>query len=67
MLVAGRLLAPDGREPPPSGARALARACGFATWPDLLTAFAGARVRVAEVWKQIFGTDILEGQQEDTP
>jgi glutamate-ammonia-ligase adenylyltransferase len=64
MLVAGRLLAPDGREPPPSGARALARACGFDSYAALLAAFAAARVRVAEVWKQIFGTDILETEQE---
>jgi [glutamine synthetase] adenylyltransferase / [glutamine synthetase]-adenylyl-L-tyrosine phosphorylase len=52
MLVAGRLLAPDGHEPPPSGALALARACG------------AARLRVASVWKQILGTDILATEQE---
>lgn len=59
MLVAGRLLAPDGREPPPSGARALARACGQPSWPALLDAFAAARHSVAAAWKQILGTDIL--------
>jgi glutamate-ammonia-ligase adenylyltransferase len=64
MLVAGRLLAPDGREPPRAGARALARACGFDSYPVLLAAFAGARLRVAEVWKRILGTDILETEQE---
>ena len=64
MLVAGRLLAPDGREPPPSGARALARACGFDSYAALEEAFALARLRVAEVWKQILGTDILETEQE---
>ncbi len=64
MLVAGRLLAPDGREPPPSGARALARACGFASYDALLDAFAAARLAVASVWKQILGTDILEHEQE---
>jgi glutamate-ammonia-ligase adenylyltransferase len=66
MLVAGRLLAPDGREPPPSGARALARACGFDSYDALLDAFAAARLAVAGMWKQIFGTDILEHEQEDT-
>ena len=65
MLVAGRLLAPDGREPPPSGARALARACGFDSYDALGQAFAAARLRVAGVWKQIFGTDILETEQEN--
>lgn len=65
MLVAGRLLAPDGREPPPSGARALARACGHDSYADLEKAFAAARLRVAVVWKQILGTDILETEQEN--
>jgi len=65
MLVAGRLLAPDGREPPPSGARALARACGFASYDALLEAFAAARLAVASVWKQILGMDILEHEQEE--
>ncbi len=65
MLVAGRLLAPDGREPPPSGARALARACGEEGYEGLLEAFAAARVRVAEVWKPILGTDILATEQEN--
>jgi glutamate-ammonia-ligase adenylyltransferase len=66
MLVAGRLLAPDGREPPPSGARALARACGFDSYAALTEAFAAARLRVAAVWKQILGPDILAGEQEKT-
>ena len=66
MLVAGRLLAPDGREPPPGGARALARACTCASYADLLQAFDAARQRVAEVWKQILGTDILDDEQETT-
>jgi len=64
MLVAGRLLAPDGREPPPSGARALARACGFDSYAALLEAFGAARRGVAQAWKQILGTDILEDEQE---
>ncbi|TAD82724.1 MAG: bifunctional [glutamate--ammonia ligase]-adenylyl-L-tyrosine phosphorylase/[glutamate--ammonia-ligase] adenylyltransferase [Sphingomonadales bacterium] len=66
MLVAGRLLAPDGREPPPSGARALARACGCGTYDALIAAFDAARDEVARIWKQILGTDILETEQEQT-
>ncbi|MDC8755778.1 bifunctional [glutamate--ammonia ligase]-adenylyl-L-tyrosine phosphorylase/[glutamate--ammonia-ligase] adenylyltransferase [Erythrobacter sp. sf7] len=66
MLVAGRLLAPDGREPPPGGARALARACGYASYADLLQAFGEARQRVADIWKQILGTDIQTSEQETT-
>jgi glutamate-ammonia-ligase adenylyltransferase len=65
MLVAGRLLAPDGREPPPSGARALARACGYESYAALLEAFAAARHEVAQAWKQILGTDILATEQEN--
>jgi glutamate-ammonia-ligase adenylyltransferase len=65
MLVAGRLLAPDGREPPPSGARALARACGYDSYEALLEAFAAARDEVAQAWKQILGTDILATEQEN--
>ncbi|WP_379922939.1 bifunctional [glutamate--ammonia ligase]-adenylyl-L-tyrosine phosphorylase/[glutamate--ammonia-ligase] adenylyltransferase [Erythrobacter sp. R86502] len=64
MLVAGRLLAPDGREPPPSGARALARACGEDSYEGLLEAFAAARQQVAAAWKQILGPDILGPEQE---
>lgn len=64
MLVAGRLLAPDGREPPPSGARALARACGHESYAALLDAFAAARQSVGAAWKQILGTDILPAQLE---
>lgn len=64
MLVAGRLLAPDGREPPPSGARALARACGYDSHDALVDAFAAARRSVAAAWKQILGTDILATEQE---
>jgi glutamate-ammonia-ligase adenylyltransferase len=66
MLVAGRLLVPDGRDPPPSGARALARACGCDTYEALLQAFGEARLKVAGVWKQILGTDILDQEQEQT-
>ena len=66
MLVAGRLLAPDGREPPPGGARALARACGYRTYADLLQAFGTARQTVAGIWKQILGTDIQTSEQETT-
>jgi glutamate-ammonia-ligase adenylyltransferase len=65
MLVAGRLLAPDGSTPPPSGARALARACGFAAYAALRAAFAAARSEVAAAWKQILGTDIEPSEQED--
>jgi glutamate-ammonia-ligase adenylyltransferase len=65
MLVAGRLLAPDGREPSPGGARALAKACGHEGYAALIDAFAAARAQVAQAWKQILGTDILADEQEN--
>jgi glutamate-ammonia-ligase adenylyltransferase len=65
MLVAGRLLAPDGCTPPPSAAKALARACGFDSYQALEAAFAAARLTVAGAWKQILGPDILASEQEN--
>jgi glutamate-ammonia-ligase adenylyltransferase len=59
MLVAGRLLAPGGAEPPPCGADALALACGRATYAELVTDLTVARHRVARAW-----TDIFEQQLE---
>ena len=66
MLVAGRLLAPGGKEPPGCGAKALARACGLPDYDALLRELADARQRVAGVWQAILGTDILDITQETT-
>ncbi|MFN3990947.1 MAG: bifunctional [glutamate--ammonia ligase]-adenylyl-L-tyrosine phosphorylase/[glutamate--ammonia-ligase] adenylyltransferase [Erythrobacter sp.] len=66
MLVAGRLLAPGGKEPPACGAKAMARACGAADYDALLHRFAEARQSVAGVWKAILGTDILDKTEETT-
>ncbi len=66
MLVAGRLLAPGGQEPPPSGARAMAQACGAETYDALLQAFGDARQSVARVWQAILGTTIRDNQEEMT-
>jgi len=59
LLVAARLLAPDSHEPPPAARQALARACSFADWPELLQGFAAARQTVAAAW-----TDVFEEQLE---
>jgi glutamate-ammonia-ligase adenylyltransferase len=64
MLVAGRLLAPGGKEPPACGAKALAQACGQGDYTALLHTFGEARQRIAGVWKAILGTDILDMTQE---
>ncbi len=66
MLMAGRLLAPEGKEPPASGAKAMARACGAADYDALLRDFAEARQSVAGVWKAILGTDIFDMTEETT-
>lgn len=67
MLVAGRLLAPGGHEPPSCGAQALARACGLADYAALLQAFGKARQSVARLWQAILGTAIWQDDEETTP
>jgi glutamate-ammonia-ligase adenylyltransferase len=54
-LIAARLLAPDGSEPPPSAAEALARACGYRDWDDTTGQLAAARSEVAKAWQATFG------------
>jgi glutamate-ammonia-ligase adenylyltransferase len=55
LLVAARLLAPDGREPPEPAQGALARACGQPHYAALFQAFAEARHGVAATWAEVFG------------
>jgi glutamate-ammonia-ligase adenylyltransferase len=59
LLVAGRLLAPGGNEPPPLAARALAQACRRQDYDGLLRALAEARQRVGATWRAILGQDIM--------
>jgi glutamate-ammonia-ligase adenylyltransferase len=54
LLIAGRLLAPDGAEPPACAADALARSCRVESYDTLLQKFAEARQCVAQVWNAIF-------------
>ncbi|WP_299196755.1 bifunctional [glutamate--ammonia ligase]-adenylyl-L-tyrosine phosphorylase/[glutamate--ammonia-ligase] adenylyltransferase [uncultured Erythrobacter sp.] len=54
MLVAGRLLAPDGKNPPKAAAKALARACGCDSYAQLMEDLANAREDVARCWTAIF-------------
>jgi len=60
MLVALRLLAPSGSEPPLCAAEALAGACQVKDYDALLRDFAKARGRVCALWNQTFGTDISD-------
>ena len=55
LLVAARLLAPDGQPPHEMAQAALAKACGHADYPGLLQALDEARHGVATVWAEVFG------------
>ncbi|MFL0355034.1 bifunctional [glutamate--ammonia ligase]-adenylyl-L-tyrosine phosphorylase/[glutamate--ammonia-ligase] adenylyltransferase [Erythrobacter sp. GH1-10] len=63
ILVAGRLLAPGGKEPPECAAKALAKACGASVYEDLLHRLVNARHAVTIVWNNIFGQPIDEQNQ----
>ncbi|MHA7820759.1 MAG: bifunctional [glutamate--ammonia ligase]-adenylyl-L-tyrosine phosphorylase/[glutamate--ammonia-ligase] adenylyltransferase [Erythrobacter sp.] len=54
MLVAGRLLSPEGTEPPPAAAKALARSCQCDSYAELTTRLAAAREDVALSWTATF-------------
>ena len=58
ILVAARLLAPDGDRPPQTAAAALANACGCADYEGLLQAIADARHGIAEQWEAVFGQQL---------
>lgn len=55
LLVAARLLAPDGRHPSDPAQAVLARACQRPNYAALLQAFAEARHGVAATWAEVFG------------
>ena len=54
MLVASRLLAPDGNQPPPAAAKALAHACKRTSYAELLDDLAVARADVSQCWADLF-------------
>jgi glutamate-ammonia-ligase adenylyltransferase len=55
LLVAARLFAPDGAEPPLAAQAALARACEQPDYAALLRALGEARQGVAQCWAELFG------------
>lgn len=63
ILIAGRLLAPDGNEPPPAAAKALARACQRDSYAELTGDLSVARKNVAQYWADIFD-ETLETDDE---
>jgi glutamate-ammonia-ligase adenylyltransferase len=58
LLVAARLLAPDGQIPPPAAQQALARACGCRDWDGVLESLATARGHVATAWRDCFAEEL---------
>jgi len=63
VLVAARLLAPDGA-PPESGMPedapcvSLAKSCGFGDWNSMIEAMGAARASIARQWANVFGQQL---------
>lgn len=55
VLVAARLLAPDGTEPPAAACAVLSSLCGCRDYEELLQLVAKARHGVAQQWAETFG------------
>jgi [glutamine synthetase] adenylyltransferase / [glutamine synthetase]-adenylyl-L-tyrosine phosphorylase len=58
ILVAMRLLAPEGEVPGPAARAALAKACGYGDWQALEAALAEARAQVVAAWAQGLGEQL---------
>ncbi|MEP3051960.1 MAG: bifunctional [glutamate--ammonia ligase]-adenylyl-L-tyrosine phosphorylase/[glutamate--ammonia-ligase] adenylyltransferase [Erythrobacter sp.] len=58
LLVAGRLLAPGGQQPPKAAGAVLARACRAQDYPELLRLLGAARHGVAKAWESILGQSL---------
>jgi len=54
LLVAARLIAPDGEMPPAAALEVLANACQCRDWDAVLAGIAAARREVAAAWMQVF-------------
>lgn len=57
-LIAGRLLAPDGKQPSPAAQAALARSARCETWEALDNALAEARRTIAQTWSLVFEQEL---------
>jgi len=55
LLVAARLIAPDGEVPPPAACEVLAKACLCSDWNAVLAGIEDARRAVAAAWAEVFG------------
>ena len=59
MLVTLRLVSPEGGEPKPVSRALVARACGQADWPSLISAYDAARAAVSAEWMRVSGQDAV--------
>ncbi len=55
LIITVRLLSPDGLPPHGAARAALAKACQFGDWDDLMEALGEARALVAASWADLFG------------
>jgi glutamate-ammonia-ligase adenylyltransferase len=60
LLIAARLLAPDGQPPPQGARRVLAHACGARDFAALLHTLEKARHGIAATWADTFGETLEE-------
>jgi glutamate-ammonia-ligase adenylyltransferase len=60
LLIAARLLAPDGQPPPEAARQVLAHACGASDFSALLHALDEARHGIAATWAETFGETLEE-------
>jgi glutamate-ammonia-ligase adenylyltransferase len=58
VLVAARLLAPDGSVPDAAPCASLAKSCGFGDWNAMIEAMEGARAAIARQWTATFGQQL---------
>jgi len=58
VLVAARLLAPDGILPESAPCASLAKTCGFGDWKEMITAMEAARAAIARQWTATFGQQL---------
>jgi glutamate-ammonia-ligase adenylyltransferase len=58
LLIVVRLVAPDGRYPPEASRAIVAKSCGLADWPGLLTAVLAARRDIAACWHTVFDEEL---------
>lgn len=60
MLIVLRMLSPHCHEPAPEQRPAIAQACGYAAWADLVTAYRAARETVRVAWQHVLARPVAQ-------